>query len=173
MSPVQDPCRPADRSLNGDLAAAGIPKREERGRTLDVHALRTTFGTLLSKGGVARRVAQSATRHSSIDLTMNVYTGPKVLDVAGALDVLPSLPLAGDAAGSHRTTGTHNAATSLAPMLGPTSDESGASVAAAGRDRRQMLLLRELGKAAWSLMSTAVGTCRHAGRDWALQDSNL
>ena len=39
------------RILNRDLMVAGIAKRDERGRTLDVHALRTTFGTLLSKGG--------------------------------------------------------------------------------------------------------------------------
>jgi hypothetical protein len=38
------------RILNRDLKAAGIAKVDERGRTLDVHALRTTFGTLLSKG---------------------------------------------------------------------------------------------------------------------------
>jgi integrase len=92
-------------SLNHDLVLAGlakrvrqgdkwvIDKRDERGRTLDVHALRTTFGTLLSKGGVAPRTAQAALRHGSIDLTMNVYTDPKLLDVRGALDVLPELPL--------------------------------------------------------------------------------
>jgi hypothetical protein len=32
-------------------------------------------------------------RHSSIDLTMNVHSDPKLLDVAGALDSLPELPL--------------------------------------------------------------------------------
>jgi integrase len=78
--------------LNGDLKAAGIPKRDERGRTLDVHALRTTFGTLLSKGGVPLRTAQAAMRHSDPSLTANVYTDPKLLDVAGALDALPTLP---------------------------------------------------------------------------------
>jgi integrase len=60
--------------LDRDLKLAGIPKRDERGRTVDVHALRHTFGTLLSKGGVAPRTAQAAMRHSSIELTMNVYT---------------------------------------------------------------------------------------------------
>ena len=40
------------RIFDRDLKLAGIAKRDERGRTLDVHALRTTFGTLLSKGGV-------------------------------------------------------------------------------------------------------------------------
>jgi integrase len=75
-----------------DLAAASIPKRDERGRTVDLHALRHTFGTHLSKNGVAPRTAQAAMRHSSLDLTMNVYRDPSVLDVAGALAALPSLP---------------------------------------------------------------------------------
>jgi hypothetical protein len=30
-------------------------------------------------------------RHSSLDLTMNVYTDPSLLDVAGALSTLPDL----------------------------------------------------------------------------------
>lgn len=33
--------------LDRDLAAAGIAKRDERGRTVDVHALRHTFATHL------------------------------------------------------------------------------------------------------------------------------
>jgi integrase len=81
------------RIFDRDLRAAGIPKRDDRGRTLDVHALRTTFGTLLSKGGVPLRTAQAAMRHSDPSLTANVYTDPKLLDVRGALDALPSLPL--------------------------------------------------------------------------------
>ena len=55
--------------------------------------MRHTFGTLLSKGGVTPRTAQAAMRHSEIDLTMNVYTDPKLLDVAGAVESLPALPL--------------------------------------------------------------------------------
>jgi hypothetical protein len=47
----------------------------------------------MSKGGVAPRVAQAAMRHSTIDLTMSVYTDPKLLDVARALDALPALPI--------------------------------------------------------------------------------
>ena len=81
------------RILDRDLKAAGIPKKDERGRTLDIHALRHSFGTLLSKGNVAPRTAQAAMRHSSIDLTMNVYTDPKLLDVHSALGALPQLPL--------------------------------------------------------------------------------
>src|SRR5258708_34822726 len=49
-----------------DLKAAGISKRDARGRTLDVHALRATFGTLLSVGGVLPRTAQQAMRQSDL-----------------------------------------------------------------------------------------------------------
>jgi integrase len=48
--------------LNRDLKLAGIPKRDDRGRSLDVHALRHTFGTLMSKGGVSPRTAKENTR---------------------------------------------------------------------------------------------------------------
>ena len=76
--------------LNRDLDTAGIAKADERGRTVDVHSLRMTFATLLSKGGVSPKVAQMAMRHSDIRLTMETYTDPKLFDVAGALDALPA-----------------------------------------------------------------------------------
>ena len=117
------------RILDRDLKAAGIPKRDERGRTVDVHAMRTTFGTLLSKGGVAPRTAQAAMRHSTIDLTMNTYTDPKLLDVAGAMESLPNLPLS---AGTQRdriaakATGTEDSRLSpLVPTLVPTAGKQG------------------------------------------------
>jgi len=81
------------KTLDRDLVVAGIAKIDDRGRSLDVHALRHSFGTLLSAGGVAPRTAQAAMRHSSIDLTMNVYTDPRLLDVHGALNSLPTLSL--------------------------------------------------------------------------------
>jgi hypothetical protein len=72
---------------------AGIPKRDELGRSLDVPALRTTFGTLLSKGELSLRTAQAAMRHADPSLTANVNTDPRLLDVSGALGALPTLPL--------------------------------------------------------------------------------
>ena len=112
------------RILDRDLVAAGIAKRDERGRTVDVHALRHTFGTLLSKGGVSPRTAQAAMRHSDVNLTMNTYTDPKLLDVAGALEALPSLPLDGVADTEHiavSATGTDDLHSSpLVPTLVPT-----------------------------------------------------
>lgn len=83
--------RDLSRILDRDLRTAGIPKRDDRGYTVDVHALRHTFGTHLSRGGVLPRTAQAAMRHSAIQLTMNLYTDPRLLDVAAALDALPRL----------------------------------------------------------------------------------
>ena len=116
------------RILDRDLKAAGIPKRDDRGRTVDVHAMRHTFGTMLSQNGVAPRTAQAAMRHSKIDLTMNVYTDPRLLDVSGAMEALPSLPT-----GEHpdrsaqraRATGTHDGKPSVpfAPLFAPKTGE--------------------------------------------------
>ena len=107
--------------LDRDLKAAGIAKIDDRGRRLDVHALRTTFGTLLSQSGVSPRTAMSAMRHSSIDLTMATYTDPRLLDVQGAVNSLPTLSLTAtqpDAPEVLRATGTES---QLAPLLAPTS----------------------------------------------------
>ncbi|QDU33025.1 site-specific tyrosine recombinase XerC [Poriferisphaera corsica] len=79
------------RVFGRDLTAASIPKYDERGRVVDIHALRHTFGTHLAKAGVAPRTAMAAMRHSSIELTMNVYTDPALLDVASAVEALPAL----------------------------------------------------------------------------------
>jgi integrase len=68
-----------------------IVKTDDRGRTIDIHALRHTFGTHLSKAGIPLRTAQAAMRHSDPSLTANVYTDPRMLDVAGALEALPRL----------------------------------------------------------------------------------
>ncbi|VTR92750.1 integrase-recombinase protein : Uncultured bacterium genome assembly Metasoil_fosmids_resub OS=uncultured bacterium PE=4 SV=1: Phage_integrase [Gemmata massiliana] len=115
------------RILDRDLVAAGIPKRDDRGRTVDVHAMRTTFGTLLSKTGTAPRTAQAAMRHSDIKLTMGVYTDTRLLDVRGAVEKLPTLPLTG---GAGATTGAiteprtsddfASAPNSVAPEVAPT-----------------------------------------------------
>ena len=108
--------------VNGKWA---IDKRDDRGRSLDVHALRTTFGTLMSKGGVSPRTAQAAMRHSDIKLTMGVYTDPKLLDVRGALDALPLLSLPGEQPEKEtvRATGTDGEVRTVAPTVAPTSDK--------------------------------------------------
>jgi integrase len=79
------------RILDRDLAVAGIPKRDERNRVVDVHAFRVAFGTHLCVAGVPLRTAQAAMRHSKPELTANIYTDPKLLDIAGAIEALPAL----------------------------------------------------------------------------------
>jgi len=137
--------------LDRDLVAAGLARRvkdektgkvridktDSRGWTIDVHALRHTFATLLNKGGVAPRTAQAAMRHSTMALTMNTYTDPRLLDVAGAMDALPALPLDGPKDKRQKATGTFGKAGALAPPLAPTLAHSGASVATAGNGAGQ------------------------------------
>ena len=81
---------PTIRVFGADLQAAGIPKYDNRGRVVDIHALRHTFGTHLSAAGVHPRTAMAAMRHSRIELTMNLYSHPVLLDVAEAVEALPS-----------------------------------------------------------------------------------
>jgi integrase len=104
--------------LDRDLKLAGIPKRDELGRTVDVHALRHCFGTMLSKSGVAPRTAQAAMRHSSLDLTMNVYTDPRLLDVRQVVESLPALTQ--PEPDRIRAYGTFGAAAQFAPAFAPT-----------------------------------------------------
>ena len=69
--------------------------------------------------GVSPRTAQAAMRHSKLELTVNTYTDPRLLDVAGALDVLPALPLDESSEGEReKATGTDPR--TLVPLLVPT-----------------------------------------------------
>jgi len=77
------------------LAAAGIPWKDEDGRQADFHALRHTFGTLLSKAGVPPRVVMELMRHSDMRRTMKTYTDPRAFDLAGAVEKL-QLPIGDD-----------------------------------------------------------------------------
>lgn len=78
--------------LKVDLTSAGIAYRDERGRTLDFHALRSTFVTNLARAGVTPKAAQTLARHSDIRLTMNVYTSIEMSDQAAAVAQLPAVP---------------------------------------------------------------------------------
>lgn len=71
------------RILPRDFRDAGTPKKDDRGRVLDVHAPRT---------------AQAAMRHSDTKLTMGVYTDPRFLEVRNAIDRLPAFAPAGNVA---------------------------------------------------------------------------
>ena len=94
--------RPTDRvfrtvptlgTFKNDLARAGILFRDEHGRQIDRHALRTTFISWLGAAGVDPRVAQSLARHSHIELTTEVYQDKRMLlpNIRAAVCGLPDL----------------------------------------------------------------------------------
>jgi integrase len=82
---------PLLRAFNMDLEYAGIEKKDDRGRTLDIHSLRHTFGTLLALSGVMPRTAMELMRHSDIRLTTNIYQHLELVDTAGAVNQLPTV----------------------------------------------------------------------------------
>jgi integrase len=122
-------CRtlPSMTSHKGYLKKAGIEYVDDRGRRVDFHALRHTYGSLLAKAGIAPRVAMSLMRHTDLRLTMNVYTDPRIFDLAGAVEKLPAIaPMeraVAMAAGTDNTNGSNGAGeksvtTSSAPIGG-------------------------------------------------------
>ena len=60
------------RMLRLDTEKAGIPYWSSEGK-IDFHSLRATYTTLVIEAGANVREAQSLARHSTPDLTMNVY----------------------------------------------------------------------------------------------------
>lgn len=71
------------------LEAAEIPFEDEDGRRADVHALRHTFGTMLSMSGASPRVAMELMRHTDLKLTMKHYTDPRIFDLASSVARVP------------------------------------------------------------------------------------
>jgi integrase len=74
--------------LRADLKAAGIEPVVD-GRVIDLHALRVSFITHLSLGGVPLAVAQKLARHSDPRLTSNVYTSLSLAELQRAVQALP------------------------------------------------------------------------------------
>ena len=102
--PFPVPSKPAA-MLREDLAAAGIPYRDENGRTFDFHSLRHGFISALARCGVEPKVAQALARHSSITLTLDRYTHLRSGDERRGIESLPPIGFEGGPA-SERATGT-------------------------------------------------------------------
>lgn len=77
--------------LQDDLADAEIPYEDDQGRVFDFHALRGQFATHLAQTGARPDVARKALDHSTIALTIDLYTHTTVRDVAEAVARLPDL----------------------------------------------------------------------------------
>ena len=82
------------RILDRDLQAAGILKRDDRGRTVDMHAMRGTSGSLLAAAGTSPIVLKELMRHKRIETTLKHYVDPRLLDAAGAVATLPAIGFA-------------------------------------------------------------------------------
>jgi len=122
--------RPAQASLAGrvfpvlprmprfykDLAAAGIPRVDERGHVSVFHSLRHTLGTWLWSTGADPRVIMKLMRHSSLELTVKRYTDEAGLASNDAVKRLPSFGVASD---------------SLTQIRAQISDETGRNVSQA------------------------------------------
>ena len=79
--------RDSARMLYRDLKKAGIPRLTAEGK-FDFHALRTGFTTLAIEVGANPKEAQALTRHSTPNLTMNVYArtrSERLTEVATAI----------------------------------------------------------------------------------------
>jgi len=68
---VAVPSHPA-RELDKDLKAAGVAKETSEGK-IDFHAFRAVYVTLVVEAGATVKEAQELARHSTPNLTMNVY----------------------------------------------------------------------------------------------------
>jgi integrase len=100
--------------FDADCKRAGVAKRDDRDLTVDIHSLRKTFNTWLAAAGVAPRIAQELMRHEDIDLTMGVYTDPKIFDLSAAVEALPlgmqlSMQCASAHPGTIESTDVHSA----------------------------------------------------------------
>ena len=98
------PDRGAD-MLKVDLAAAGIPYRDDAGRVFDFHSLRCQLATMADQAGISPRVVQRLMRHSTLELTGR-YTRPRAVDLEQAARSLPTLRPEAPTRESARATGT-------------------------------------------------------------------
>jgi integrase len=73
-----------------DLKAAGIERVGSDGRSIDVHSLRKTFGTMLARAGVPLTTTQRLMRHSTPLLTAKLYIDVEGGDMMEALEQLPT-----------------------------------------------------------------------------------
>lgn len=121
----------AGKMLQCDLERAGIQYRDEGGLYRDFHALRHTFITNMVKSGVSPKTAQTLARHSTIDLTMNVYTSLTVLEQASALASLPPVPsFSGPESATRAFKATGTDGPKKVPPVVPSGAENGAELLA-------------------------------------------
>ena len=79
---------------------------------------------MLTTAGISPRVAQEAMRHSIVELTRRAYTDPKLLDIAGAIEALPTIK-SNKTNAANNGLGEANSYRPLTPALTPDSVQGG------------------------------------------------
>lgn len=81
-------CRPSE-WIKDDLKAAKLPTKDHMGNDIDFHSLRNSYISFLADSNTPPKLIQKLARHSSLDLTMNVYARPTLSSERAAIDNLP------------------------------------------------------------------------------------
>jgi hypothetical protein len=99
-SPLFDLPRKMTRVFDRDLVFAelaerdpdtgNVNKRDEQGRSVDIHSLRHTFITQLAMSGATMVETAKAARHSDPRLTLKVYSHVDLQDLSDAVNRLPA-----------------------------------------------------------------------------------
>ncbi len=72
---------PGWRTIDRDIAAAGLAKEDRRGRTLSMYSMRKSFSTHLRMCGVDDDMVGRLMRHSGTSLNSRTYTDEDLLDL--------------------------------------------------------------------------------------------
>jgi len=78
------------RTFYYDLKAAGIERASADGRSIDVHSLRKTFGTILAMAWVPLTTVQRLMRHSTPMLTAKLYIDVDPTNMMQAVEQMPA-----------------------------------------------------------------------------------
>jgi len=79
------------RLLNPIWKAAGIPKRDEQGESVDIHSLRHTAATRLARAGWPMAKLQRFMGHADPRTTQGYYDHLEVDDLEEALGMVPEV----------------------------------------------------------------------------------
>ena len=79
---------PGWRTIDRDIAAAGLSKEDRRGRTLSLYSMRKSFSTHLRMCGVDDDMVGRLMRHSGTSLNSRTYTDEDLLDLREPMRLL-------------------------------------------------------------------------------------
>ena len=161
---------PTLRTFKRDLERAGIPFQDDRGRTVDRHALRTTFISWLGLCGVDPRAQIILARHAPQGVTLRHYQDFSILDLWSEIRKLPPIRTKAAEAEESQATGTddRHAPTAMGVVLPVVQQpgRKGVKLAATGRIDDEPHHAPDAGK---PLKKRAL----RGKNDWAMQDLNL